>query len=59
MKGDSALRCVPWSPQQYFYEYQFDEIRTRPRQVCPYAIVSFIYQGNAALPAPKPAPPLR
>ncbi|XP_048873129.1 protein TASOR-like isoform X2 [Brienomyrus brachyistius] len=45
--------------QQYFYEYQFDEIRTRPRQVCPFAIVSFIYQGNAALPAPKPTPPLR
>ncbi|XP_023690683.1 protein TASOR-like isoform X2 [Paramormyrops kingsleyae] len=45
--------------QQYFYEYQFDEIRTRPRQVCPFAIVSFIYQGNTALPAPKPAPPLR
>ncbi|XP_075430958.1 protein TASOR isoform X3 [Ascaphus truei] len=30
--------------QYYFYEYGFDDIRKRPRHVCPYAIVSFKYK---------------
>ncbi|XP_058021569.1 protein TASOR isoform X3 [Ahaetulla prasina] len=32
--------------QYYFYEYQFHEIRQRPRQVCPYAVVSFLYKDE-------------
>ncbi|XP_035485932.2 protein TASOR isoform X2 [Scophthalmus maximus] len=32
--------------QQYFYEYLFDELRQRPRQVCPYAVVSFQFKGK-------------
>ncbi|XP_058486894.1 protein TASOR isoform X2 [Solea solea] len=32
--------------QQYFYEYSFDELRQRPRQVCPYAVVSFQFKGK-------------
>ncbi|NWU06582.1 TASOR protein, partial [Cephalopterus ornatus] len=32
--------------QYYFYEYGFDEIRRRPRHVCPYAVVSFTYKGD-------------
>ncbi|NWU76441.1 TASOR protein, partial [Onychorhynchus coronatus] len=32
--------------QYYFYEYVFDEIRRRPRHVCPYAVVSFTYKGD-------------
>ncbi|XP_070793065.1 protein TASOR isoform X2 [Pituophis catenifer annectens] len=30
--------------QYYFYEYHFHEIRQRPRHVCPYAVVSFLYE---------------
>ncbi|KAJ7316864.1 hypothetical protein JRQ81_003026 [Phrynocephalus forsythii] len=30
--------------QYYFYEYGFDEIRQRPRHICPYAVVSFSYK---------------
>ncbi|KAG7478149.1 hypothetical protein MATL_G00077410 [Megalops atlanticus] len=45
--------------QQYFYEYSFDEIKSRPRHVCPYAVVSFLYKGKEATPPPKPAAPLR
>nr|XP_015814187.2 uncharacterized protein tasora [Nothobranchius furzeri] len=45
--------------QQYFYEYSFDELRPRPRQVCPYAVVSFHFKGkDASLPS-KPAAPIR
>ncbi|XP_027135126.1 uncharacterized protein tasora isoform X2 [Larimichthys crocea] len=37
--------------QQYFYEYSFDEVRQRPRQVCPYAVISFHFKGkDSALP---------
>ncbi|XP_077428923.1 protein TASOR [Vanacampus margaritifer] len=37
--------------QHYFYEYDFDELKQRPRQVCPYAAVSFQYKGkDASLP---------
>ncbi|XP_027496639.1 protein TASOR isoform X11 [Corapipo altera] len=32
--------------QYYFYEYDFGEIRRRPRHVCPYAVVSFTYKGD-------------
>ncbi|KAM3621562.1 uncharacterized protein V6R79_012819 [Siganus canaliculatus] len=41
--------------QQYFYEYSFDELRQRPRQVCPHAVVSFQFKGKDA---PLPAAPL-
>ncbi|XP_056243599.1 protein TASOR isoform X1 [Seriola aureovittata] len=45
--------------QQYFYEYLFDELRQRPRQVCPYAVVSFQFKGkDSALPS-KPLAPIR
>ncbi|XP_034725833.1 protein TASOR isoform X2 [Etheostoma cragini] len=45
--------------QQYFYEYSFDELLQRPRQVCPYAVVSFQFKGkDSALPS-KPLTPIR
>ncbi|KAI5095902.1 protein TASOR, partial [Silurus meridionalis] len=37
--------------QQYFYEFAFEELRTRPRHVCPYAVVSFQYKGKEAATA--------
>ncbi|KAM9102660.1 protein TASOR isoform 3-T3 [Sarcophilus harrisii] len=37
--------------QYYFYEYGFDELRRRPRHVCPYAVVSFAYKDD--VPTPK------
>ncbi|XP_040850589.1 protein TASOR isoform X3 [Ochotona curzoniae] len=37
--------------QYYFYEYGFDELRRRPRHVCPYAVVSFTYKDE--IPPPK------
>ncbi|MBN3302078.1 TASOR protein, partial [Amia calva] len=40
--------------QQYFYEYTFDEIKSRPRHVCPYAVVSFVCKNKEAAPPPKP-----
>ncbi|XP_050950543.1 protein TASOR isoform X6 [Labeo rohita] len=46
--------------QQYFYEYVDFEISSRPRHVCPYAVVSFYFKGKeASTVAPKPLPPLR
>ncbi|KAG7472885.1 hypothetical protein MATL_G00114030 [Megalops atlanticus] len=45
--------------QQYFYEYAFDEIRPRPRHVCPYAVVSFLYTGQQGVPLHKPTAPFR
>uniref|UniRef100_A0A3B4DXG2 DUF3715 domain-containing protein n=1 Tax=Pygocentrus nattereri TaxID=42514 RepID=A0A3B4DXG2_PYGNA len=30
--------------QQYFYEFAFEELRSRPRHVFPYAVVSFQYK---------------
>nr|XP_056709254.1 protein TASOR [Euleptes europaea] len=42
--------------QYYFYEYGFDEIRQRPRHVCPYAVVSFSYNDEMV---PKYLPQLR
>ncbi|KAK5911959.1 hypothetical protein CesoFtcFv8_001882 [Champsocephalus esox] len=45
--------------QQYFYEYSFDELRPRPRQVCPYAVISFLFKGkDSSLPS-KPLAPIR
>ncbi|XP_029291950.1 protein TASOR isoform X2 [Cottoperca gobio] len=38
--------------QQYFFEFAFDEIKTRPRHVCPYAVVSFQYKGKEAAATP-------
>lgn len=32
--------------QQYFFEFAFEEIKARPRHVCPYAVVSFQYRGK-------------
>ncbi|KAI1892371.1 hypothetical protein AGOR_G00132670 [Albula goreensis] len=45
--------------QQYFYEYSFDSVRQRPRHVCPYAVVSFVYKGRKGAPSPKPVAPPR
>uniref|UniRef100_A0AAQ5XWM0 DUF3715 domain-containing protein n=1 Tax=Amphiprion ocellaris TaxID=80972 RepID=A0AAQ5XWM0_AMPOC len=45
--------------QQYFYEYSFDELRERPRQVCPYAIVSFQVKGKDSPLPSKPLAPIR
>ncbi|XP_010156573.1 PREDICTED: protein FAM208A [Eurypyga helias] len=44
--------------QYYFYEYSFDEIRRRPRHVCPYAVVSFTYKDEM-VQVPKFFPPSR
>ncbi|KAM9750947.1 protein TASOR isoform 1-T1 [Menidia menidia] len=41
--------------QQYFFEFAFDEIKARPRHVCPYAVVSFQYKGKEAAAAPMAA----
>ncbi|XP_028823085.1 protein TASOR isoform X2 [Denticeps clupeoides] len=45
--------------QHYFYEYSDVDVRPRPRQVCPYAVMSFQFKGKEAAPVPKPMPPLR
>ncbi|NXH46468.1 TASOR protein, partial [Dicaeum eximium] len=44
--------------QYYFYEYGFDEIKRRPRHVCPYAVVSFTYKDDM-VQGPKFVPPSR
>ncbi|NXN79579.1 TASOR protein, partial [Bombycilla garrulus] len=44
--------------QYYFYEYGFDEIRQRPRHVCPYAVVSFTYKDDV-VQGQKFVPPSR
>uniref|UniRef100_A0A3P8X4P3 Uncharacterized protein n=1 Tax=Cynoglossus semilaevis TaxID=244447 RepID=A0A3P8X4P3_CYNSE len=41
--------------QQYFYEFAFEEIRPRPRHICPYAVVSFKFQDKEAAAAPMAA----
>ncbi|CAJ1084995.1 protein TASOR isoform X1 [Xyrichtys novacula] len=41
--------------QQYFFEFAFEEIKARPRHVCPYAVVSFQYKGKEAAVAPMTA----
>ncbi|XP_057701414.1 protein TASOR-like isoform X2 [Corythoichthys intestinalis] len=45
--------------QHYFYEYTFDELRPRPRQVCPYAVVSFHYKGKDSPLPTMPLAPVR
>ncbi|XP_060897283.1 protein TASOR isoform X1 [Labrus mixtus] len=45
--------------QHYFYEYLFDELRERPRQVCPYAVVSFQFKGKDSPLPSKPLTPVR
>uniref|UniRef100_A0AAV2MLR3 TASOR pseudo-PARP domain-containing protein n=1 Tax=Knipowitschia caucasica TaxID=637954 RepID=A0AAV2MLR3_KNICA len=45
--------------QHYFYEYCFDELRQRPRQVCPYAVVSFQFKARDTALVSKPMAPLR
>ncbi|XP_039629030.1 protein TASOR isoform X1 [Polypterus senegalus] len=45
--------------QLYFYEYAFDEIKKRPRHICPYAVVSFMYVDKENTPVLKPLPPAR
>uniref|UniRef100_A0A673LHP3 Protein TASOR-like n=1 Tax=Sinocyclocheilus rhinocerous TaxID=307959 RepID=A0A673LHP3_9TELE len=34
--------------QQYFYEYVDFEVSSRPRHVCPYAVVSFYFKVNSS-----------
>ncbi|KAM4610572.1 protein TASOR isoform 3-T3 [Polymixia lowei] len=41
--------------QQYFFEFAFDEIKARPRHVCPYAVVSFQYKGKESASTPMTA----
>ncbi|XP_021171935.2 protein TASOR isoform X2 [Fundulus heteroclitus] len=41
--------------QQYFFEFAFDEIKARPRHVCPYAVVSFQYKGKEVAASPMSA----
>ncbi|XP_047439664.1 protein TASOR isoform X2 [Mugil cephalus] len=45
--------------QQYFYEYEFDELRSRPRQVCPYAVATFQIKGKDSPLPSKPLAPIR
>ncbi|XP_050930559.1 LOW QUALITY PROTEIN: protein TASOR [Lates calcarifer] len=45
--------------QQYFYEYTFDELRQRPRQVCPCAVISFHFKGKDSPLPSKPLAPIR
>ncbi|XP_066526927.1 protein TASOR isoform X2 [Hoplias malabaricus] len=43
--------------QQYFYEYVDFDLASRPRHVCPYAVVSFQFKGKeASAVGPKPMP---
>ncbi|KAJ1110241.1 hypothetical protein NDU88_007596 [Pleurodeles waltl] len=44
--------------QYYLYEYGFDEIRRRPRHVCPYAVISFGYKDEMSQ-VPKAVPSSR
>ncbi|XP_072305848.1 protein TASOR-like [Eucyclogobius newberryi] len=41
--------------QQYFFEFAFEEIKARPRHVCPYAVVSFLYKGKEGATTPMSA----
>ncbi|KAM4738179.1 LOW QUALITY PROTEIN: protein TASOR-like [Anableps anableps] len=41
--------------QQYFFEFAFNEIKPRPRHVCPYAVVSFQYKGKEVAASPMTA----
>lgn len=50
-----AARVLSLAPQQYFFEFAFDEIKARPRHLCPYAVVSFQYKGKESAAAPMTA----
>ncbi|CAL8367828.1 unnamed protein product [Lota lota] len=39
--------------QQYFFEFAFDEIKMRPRHICPYAVVSFQNKGKESGSVPS------
>ncbi|KAJ3586322.1 hypothetical protein NHX12_012722 [Muraenolepis orangiensis] len=39
--------------QQYFFEFAFEEIKARPRHLCPYAVLSFQYKGKESGSAPS------
>lgn len=41
--------------QQYFFEFAFNEIKARPKHVCPYAVVSFQYKGKEGATIPMTA----
>lgn len=41
--------------QQYFFEFAFEEIKARPRHVCPYAVVSFQYKSKEGATTPLTA----
>ncbi|MCJ8744545.1 hypothetical protein PDJAM_G00119910 [Pangasius djambal] len=45
--------------QQYFYEYVDYEPASRPRHVCPYAVVSFQFKAKEAITAGPKASPLQ
>ncbi|KAK3512544.1 hypothetical protein QTP70_015631, partial [Hemibagrus guttatus] len=45
--------------QQYFYEYVDSELASRPRHVCPYAVVSFQYKAKEAITAGPTTSPLQ
>ncbi|KAL2091642.1 hypothetical protein ACEWY4_013905 [Coilia grayii] len=45
--------------QQYFYEYDDIDVRTRPRHICPYAVVTFRFKGKESATLTKPMPLLR
>ncbi|XP_077088075.1 protein TASOR [Siphateles boraxobius] len=54
-----AYRAFEYT-QQYFYEYVDLEIWSRPRHVCPYAVVSYHFKSRETSTAvPKPLAPLR
>lgn len=61
MKHLHVLMMSPFChiSQQYFYEYVFDELRQRPRQVCPYAVVSFQFKGKDSILPSTPLPSIR
>uniref|UniRef100_A0AAY4EFM9 DUF3715 domain-containing protein n=1 Tax=Denticeps clupeoides TaxID=299321 RepID=A0AAY4EFM9_9TELE len=44
--------------QQFFYEFAFEELRSRPRHVCPYAVLSFQYKGKESGPVANSCPTL-
>lgn len=51
--------CVCVFSQQYFYEYVDFEPASRPRHVCPYAVVSFQFKAKEAITAGPKASPLQ
>ncbi|CAL8325414.1 unnamed protein product [Merluccius merluccius] len=39
--------------QQYFFEFAFEEIKARPRHICPYAVVSFQHKSKESRSVPS------